>query len=168
LYTSENLRYVLSVYHGSHGIPIYSESMKQELKKLIEYAFTSSSNKKREVVIGKVTAAQAKIIEEYTGVDTKGCERVMDNYMIRHSMGEHGSVEYEKKRGQVAISLDDFLLIPKIVTDPDKIEYIGKNRLKQDLIRYTKRIGSLYIAVEAVRVANKGNKLVFTTLFKKI
>ncbi|HWZ21696.1 MAG TPA: hypothetical protein VNW06_03535 [Cytophagaceae bacterium] len=141
--------------------------MKKELKKLIEYSFTSASNKKKEMVIGKVQTLQAKKIEEYIGVNIKGCERVIDNYMIRHAIGEHGNIEYEKKRGQIAITLDDFLLIPEIFTNPDTIEYIGKNSLKQDLIRYTKKIGYLYVVVEAVRVAKRGNKLVFTTLFKK-
>lgn len=141
--------------------------MKKEIIELVQHAILSKSNDKKELVIGTVSRGQGRIIHNLIGIDLHGVERVLDSYMVKHTLAKHGFAAVENKHGQIAITLDDFALIPQITSDPDKIEYAGKNALKQDLVKYTKRIGNNYIVVEAVRVAKRGNKVVFTTMYKK-
>src|SRR3546814_15737781 len=45
----------------------------------------------------------------------------------------------EAKRGQAAITPEDFGKIPEIVERPDNVERIGQNRIGRELIRYSKR-----------------------------
>ncbi|MEZ4880699.1 MAG: hypothetical protein R2801_11110, partial [Chitinophagales bacterium] len=73
----------------------------------------------------------------------------------------------EAKQGQIAITIDDFILLPEVYIHPDKIEYIGKNSLKQDLLRYSKKIDESLLIIEALRVSKRGYKLIFTTMYKK-
>ncbi|MEZ5055290.1 MAG: hypothetical protein R2807_11115 [Chitinophagales bacterium] len=141
--------------------------MKKEIQELVEYALTTTTNKKVELVIGKVSKKQAKEIEEIIGINLEGAERIIDSYMIRHALAEHGSPTIEKKRGQIAITLDDFEHVPTVLTSPDNIDSIGKNKLKQELVRYTKYIGDTYFIVEAIRVSKRGNKMIFTTMYKR-
>ncbi|MFN8281986.1 MAG: hypothetical protein U0U67_02165 [Chitinophagales bacterium] len=141
--------------------------MKKEIQELVEYALTSETNKKRELVIGKVSKKQAKEIEKLVGINLEGVERVIDSYMIRHALGKHGSPTKESKQGQIAITIDDFILLPEVYIHPDKIEYIGKNSLKQDLFRYIKKIDESLFIIEALRVSKKGYKLIFTTMYKR-
>ena len=136
------------------------------IEDLVNYALLSTTNEKKEIIIDVVPAFQAEIIEKLIGINVLGCKRVIDNYM-RHTIGQHGSPTLEIKRGQIAITTDDFQKIPMILADPDSIELIGKNNLKQNLIRYTKRIDELYMIVEAVRIAKWGNKMVYTTMYKR-
>ena len=141
--------------------------MKKELINLIKDALNSDSNKKKEIIIGSVTNKEALILKKISMVDLNNCIRIIDNYMIRHTIKKHGNTYVEEKRGQVAITPNDFLLIPEIIHNADKIEHIGKNNLKQDLIRYTKKNDYLYVVIEAIRISNKGTKMVFTTMYKK-
>ena len=141
--------------------------MKKEIKELVEYALNSKSNKKKELVIGKVNKQQASQIEHYTGINMFGCERVIDNYMIRHTIGKHGSAIKEAKQGQIAINTDDFLLLPDVFSNPDSIVYVGKNSLKQDCFKYSKMFQNTVVIIEAVRLSSRGNKMVFTTMYKK-
>jgi hypothetical protein len=140
--------------------------IKTKIKSLVDEALSLKKNEGT-VVIGVVSKKQAIEIMKLTGVETEGCERIMDTQYIRHSIRNHGHVKTEKSRGQIAISLDDFELVPDIISNPDTIKYLGKNSLKQDVIEYKKRINDLYFVVEAVRVAKRGNTLVFNTIYKR-
>jgi hypothetical protein len=137
----------------------------KSIKELIEIAL--SSNQHAEYNFTLLTKQQAKIIEEKIGIDLTGVHRIIDTYGIKHAIKEHGSASKEHSRGQEPVNLDDFLLIPQILKEPDKIEYAGKNSLRQDVFKFSKRVGWLYIVAEAVRVSSKGNKLVFITLYKR-
>ncbi len=141
--------------------------MKQDIKNLVDFALTSTTNKKKEVEIGIVSKQQAAYIQSITGINFTGSPRVIDNYMVRHAIQRHGSQSIEAKHGQIAINLDDFLRLPEVFSTPDSIEHIGKNSLGQDLFKYTKRLNELVFVIEAARVASKGNKLVFTTMYKR-
>lgn len=62
----------------------------------------------------------------------------------------------EAKRGQIAVSLDDFALIPLITSKPDRIFYDGKNKIGRDVIVFTKIIDGVgYRHVEEIRGKNK-------------
>lgn len=141
--------------------------MKKEIQELVEYALTTTTNKKKELIIGTISKKQAKEMEVLVGINLEGVERIIDSYMIRHALGKHGSPVKKAKQGQIAITIDDFILLPEVYSQPDKIEYIGKNALKQDLFRYIKKIDNSLFIIEALRISKKGYKLIFTTMYKR-
>ena len=83
---------------------------------------------------------------------------------IRHTLLRHGK-KTEKK--QVAVSFDDFLLIPKIIKKFDDVKlsgYTKKTNLKT--IKFTKNINKInYVCIFEIRTGRK--KLAFKTLYKK-
>lgn len=121
------------------------------------------STEKRAVRFAEVEADEAAKLKAATGLDLVGYKHSVDTFGIRHSYSEHGG-DAEIKRGQLPISKEDFERIPEIIANPDKIELIGKDAMKQDLIRYTKRFNGTTYYVEEVR--NKRMELATKTLWK--
>jgi phage-Barnase-EndoU-ColicinE5/D-RelE like nuclease3 len=138
----------------------------KNIKQLVDIALRDG-NLFAEFTFSKMPIAQSKIIENEIGIKLVGIHRVMDTSGIRHTLKNHGSEIDELKRGQIAVTIDDFNKIPQIVKYPDNIRYLGKNKLKQDVFEYEKRIGKIYFVSEAVKIAKVGNKLIFATLYKR-
>ena len=104
--------------------------------------------------LGPVTNAAA--IKEATGFDLTGFERIRDNYGIRHTMKQHGTPAAEAARGQIAVSLDDFGMIPLITSAPDTVSHDGKNKIGRDVLVFTKLIDGIgYRHVEEIRGKKK-------------
>ena len=115
----------------------------KSIKELVEMALSDSSNIHAEYSFGKLPAKQSKVIESILGHKLLGTERSIDTSAIRHTLGKHRSEINESKHGQIAVTIDDLNKIPLILKEPDLISYTGKNRLKQDVFLYTKRIGTI-------------------------
>lgn len=112
------------------------------------------ADRRIQVTIGKVE--NAALILEKTGLDVRGYTRVIDNYGIRHTMKQHGNVAKEVKRGQIAVTLDDFSRIGLITSQPDDIFADGKNKIGRDVIVFVKVIDGVgYRHVEEVRGKHK-------------
>lgn len=137
-----------------------------KIRALVNKTFSSMTNLKQSLEIGKVSNTQAKFIKENCGIDLKGCLRYMDNYGIRHTILKHGNQKIESKRGQIAVTLDDFERVASIVDSPDKIEYVGKNKLGRECFKFTKKIDLVYYVVESVRTKNK-NKMFMESMYKR-
>jgi ribosomal protein L25 (general stress protein Ctc) len=91
-----------------------------------------------------------------TGVDLSGYTRSIDNYAVRHTIKQHGNPEKEAARGQLAVTLEDFGLIPEITSTPDHVFHGGQNRVKRDVTIYTKLIDGIgYWYVEEIRTGRK-------------
>src|SRR3546814_7573828 len=86
--------------------------------------------------LGQVSQANADRVLRDTGIDISGARREIDNSAINHALKQHGSDTTEAKRGQAAITPEDFGKIPEIVERPDNVERIGQNRIGRELIRY--------------------------------
>lgn len=140
--------------------------IKTQIRKLVQTRLTNPSSKDK-IVIGKITRAQCNFVRNKIGIDLQGSERLVTADAIWHTISEHGSEKKEKARGQIAVNIDDFELLPSIFSAPDNIEYLGKNKRNQDVFRYTKRINQKYFVVEALRVSSRGNVLEFTTMYKR-
>ena len=105
-------------------------------------------------MIGKVE--NASFIFEKTGLDVSGFTRVVDNYGVRHTIKQHGDQAKESKRGQLAVTLDDFGLIPLITSQPDNVFADGKNKIGRDVIVFEKLINGIgYRHVEELRGKHK-------------
>ncbi|WP_352401929.1 hypothetical protein [Synergistes jonesii] len=64
----------------------------------------------------------------------------IDSYMMRHAMKEHGDAQRERSRGQIALTEEDFKLVPVIINNPDYVVFGNKNKRGQDLIVYVKNL----------------------------
>ena len=81
-----------------------------------------------------------------------GFTRVLDNYGVRHTIKQHGNARQESKRGQIAVTLEDFEKIFAITSQPDDVFADGKNKIGRDVIVYVKVIDGVgYRHVEEVR-----------------
>src|SRR3546814_7432582 len=67
--------------------------------------------------LGQVSQANADRVLRDTGIDISGARREIDNSAINHALKQHGSDTTEAKRGQAAITPEDFGKIPEIVAD---------------------------------------------------
>ena len=121
------------------------------------------ADSKIEISLGTVTNAER--IKAETGFDVSGFERIIDNYGIRHTIKRHGNEAIESARGQIAVTLADFDLVPLITASPDLVFADGKNKIGRDVIVFTKLIDGIgYRHVEEIRP--KG-KLVATDSLRK-
>lgn len=112
------------------------------------------ADRRTEIKLGKVI--NAELIQRKTGFDLAGFERMLDNYGVRHTMKQHGSPSKEAARGQIAVTLEDFGLIPLITAEPDDVFADGKNKIGRDVIVFTKVIdGTGYRHVEEIRGKNR-------------
>ena len=115
--------------------------------------------------IGELSEQEIIQIKEATGFDLSGYKRTMYSYGVNHAIKKHGNPKTEESRGQVAITEEDFELIPQIVANPDSIEFGEKNDLGNDLIKYSKTIGNQLFYVEEIRNGRK--EVVLQTLYKR-
>lgn len=111
--------------------------------------------------IGNLARVQAE-----TGYNLAGYGREIDNSAVRHTLKKHGSVQGEASRGQIAVTLADFGLIPQITGAPDVVFADGKNKHGRDVVVFTKVINGVgYRYVEEVRTG--GRVLAAESLRKK-
>jgi putative DNA methylase len=136
----------------------------ESIKQLIEELKVDKSAFLR-YEIGELSEKEIQQIKEATGFDLSGYTRTMYSYGVNHAIKKHGNPKKEESRGQIAITDDDFELIPQIVANPDSIEFGEKNDLGNDLIKYAKVIGNQLFYVEEIRNGRK--EIVLQTLYKR-
>jgi leucyl-tRNA synthetase len=137
----------------------------EQFRRLYDFALNNPKNEKRFVTFGKVGDEEARLIESQTGLKLSGFRRFIDNYAIAHILHEHGDAAMESKRGLVAVTFEDLLLIPEIVEFPDKVSPAGKTATGLDGILYEKKINGWICYVEEVRTRH--NLLATKTFYKK-
>lgn len=126
--------------------------------------FASKDNEKMEFSVG-TSPANVELVENATGINIAGFNRVLDNYSLRHIMDKHGDPDIEAKRGQIAITREDFTRIPEITDTPDLVENAGKTHQGLDTIRYQKRINGEIFYLEEARTGK--NQLMPVTMYKR-
>ena len=96
-------------------------------------------------------------------IDLKGYKHVIETSGVQHSEKRHGS----KSEDRTPLSLQDYLLIPYIIKERDKVEMSPQRDVMHHnrILVYTKQIGDTYYYVEEVRMKNKS--LAFKSLRKK-
>ena len=100
-----------------------------------------------------------------TGFNLTGFTRILDNYGVRHTMKHHGNPAWELKRGQLAVTFEDFGLIPLITGEPDTAYADGKTKIGREVMVFSKLVDGIgYLHVEEVR---GGHKLVATVSMRK-
>jgi hypothetical protein len=125
-------------------------------KKVVEFAKEAMSIADRQTVQDLGQVANADLILKKTGHDVTGYTRVIDNYGVRHTIKQHGNAAKEAKRGQIAVTLEDFGKIGLITASPDDVFADGKNKIGRDVIVFVKVIDGIgYRHVEEIRGKNK-------------
>ena len=140
--------------------------MNDELSELIKYAFEDTSNQLKTIELHFLELDDIIFVEKLLSDIKKGFKRTIDNYAIVHTHNKHGHESKEISRGQIAVTMGDYLLIPTIVRSPDVVTLGEKSNIGTDLIKYEKEInGICYFYVEEVR--KKRKSLAMKTLYKR-
>lgn len=149
--------------------------MQETLRALFRFSINNENNEHQTITLFSTLEEDliAKI-KLATDVDLTGFCVEIDNYGIKHAFDRHGNENTENKRGQVAITENDFCLVPMPLLDFDTVRYDfrgerGKPNLKESLV-FEKYIDNQYImSMEVRKVTKKGkqNKVVFQTLYIK-
>ncbi|MBI5384144.1 MAG: leucine--tRNA ligase [Verrucomicrobia bacterium] len=137
----------------------------KEMRELFEYAYARGARKRRRLAFAYVGASQAEQIKSATGLETCGMFHTIDSYAINHVRKRHSDEYLETKRGQIPVSAEDYLLLPEVVTAPDRIEHLGKTHQGLDVIGFAKQINGTLLVVEEVHAGR--NLLAVVTLYKR-
>ncbi len=141
--------------------------MKKEIRELVDYALFDFKNNNKSLEIGFVNKKQSEIIEQKLGINLYGCKRILSTSAIKHILRAHGSIKGEEKRGQIAINIDDFENIPMYIANAYKVEYVGKNKLLQNVFKHTTEMDGEIIIIERFVINKYGNKVYIETMYKK-
>lgn len=116
-------------------------------------------------IIGKVDVSEGKKIFNSTGIDVTDYERVIDNSAIIHILKRHTNEKIELTRNQQIITQADFLIIPYVLKNFDKVFEgdITKSNLRT--LVYEKRINGTLIYIEEIRTGRK--KLALKSMWKE-
>jgi len=101
-------------------------------------------------------------IKDETGIELMEYRFVMTSSSINHSLNNHANPKIEAKRNppQIAIHEDDFLLIPQIFSNPDKIVKAEKVGDTQRIKFYKSIENKRYVAVAEIRTGRQSICLV--------
>jgi len=135
------------------------------LSELIDLTL-SESNESVKFGLGGVSQEFVSLVKELTGMSIEGFEHIVDNYAIRHCIKKHGSAKDEAARGQIAVTINDFKLIPQIIELPDSIDYAGVNNQGNHVLIYSKVIeNQLILYLEEMR--GKRKEATMQTMYKR-
>jgi hypothetical protein len=129
----------------------------RQIKSFVQKAQNAKGDPPNDILeLGEVTPETAAKIKDATGLDATGFTHILDIPNVRHTFRQHGSPATEEPRGHVAITEDDFTLIPEVVRNPDTVERGDLTRRKRlETIVYSKRFNGNVIYVETVRQGKK-------------
>lgn len=101
----------------------------------------------RKIYFGKISEDLGGKILKETGVNVKGFNCTLAAYEVRKILKRHGSDKTEKLQGQTAITKEDFLKIPKIIQNADKIELSEKPYNGKPVIVFSKKTDRKVVVV---------------------
>lgn len=136
----------------------------ETIDELVKFALTDKLNKNKVLQLSIVTCAQSQILNHLLGIDVSDYTHTIDVYSIKHIIKQHSNVKSESSRGQVAVTIYDFKLIPTIISNPDTIAKI-RTKLNKNGIMYSKKIADDICFLEEVRSHRK--QLAAVTLYKR-
>ncbi len=139
--------------------------IKNDILAFVNETLSNKSNEEKEISLGKVTLEDSERIKEATGINVAGYERKLYNYEVKHTMNTHGNKKTEAARGQIAVTKEDFSLIPEIVSSASNIVSAEKTKIGTDAITYAKTIKDQIFYVEEIRTGRK--VVTLKTMYKR-
>lgn len=115
-------------------------------------------------VIAPVRNASA--ISKAVGISVTGYAVVLENGTARHTLRRHGDARAEARRGQLAVTEDDFALLPQILCEFDRVEAADATKQGVPQARFHKRIGIVEYEVFAA-VRQRAEQVAFKTMLKR-
>ena len=130
---------------------------KEIIRNLLKKIKTDQSNTIEKTIIGSVTDEGAAFLSKLTGVEiTDQYLHTIDRSSFNHIINNHGDVKFEEKRGQIAITENDFELIIDVLNQPDEIIASGLNKQQKETITYSKKLeDGIIIYLEEIRTGRK-------------
>lgn len=93
-----------------------------------------------------------------------GFLQVANSNEVRHILKQHGDVTYEKQRGQMAITPDDFAKVPEIA-NPENIMAVTRLKDGRFSVFYQKRVNGYVLLTELI--GSQNGQMSLKTLMKK-
>lgn len=164
----DNNLYNLDDYSASEIINIESDKIKIATKKSDVMKFVNSIKNKAtsaKIYMGKIGNKIASSIKSKTGVDIENYNLSFKSDAAKHIIKQHGNDEIESKRGQIAVTEEDFLKIPQIVSEFDDVYLSGNSREGKPSLTFKKEIDNIYYVVNYV--SDKHHNLEVQTMYKQ-
>ena len=86
-----------------------------DIKRFVKDNVNKATNAK--IYLGKITSALAEVIKSKTGINVENYNVSLKADTVKHILKDHGNSDIESKRGQIAITEDDFEKIPKVISE---------------------------------------------------
>jgi len=134
----------------------------EDVAKFVEASTKVPSNAK--LYFGKIGSSVSNKIKSELGVDVDNYNISLQTSAIKHILKNHGDPKYESNRGQVAITNEDFKLIPLIVSEYDNVSKSGKVENNNQALLFEKQIGDNYYLVNYI--SDKNHNLEVKTMYK--
>lgn len=148
-------------------VPDTTEAQRSAISRIIDFA-KNVKNRVERAVIGGITKRQAKDFAE-NGIDVdETWVHSFESSAVAHNQKHHGGEKNEAKRGQIAITAEDYARIPEILEDYDKVSK-SPNKTKgteNEVIIYEKEFGDGYVYYLEEKRDNR-KSLSFHTMYKK-
>lgn len=132
-----------------------------DVVKFIDASIKRSSNAK--LYFGKIGNDLANKIRKELNIDIENYNISLKNDAIRHILNHHAK-KSEILRGQIPITLNDFLLIPFIIVNYDKVYLSGYTDKGKPSITFEKKINNNYFLINYVQ--DKSKSLEVQTMYK--
>ena len=145
--------------------PMGTAKKVDSIKELAQAAF-SSGNDAAKYVFGQVPAKFVAQVEDVLDTPIDDYTYSIDISAMRHVFAAHGNAKMEAAQGQIAITVDDFAAFPKIMEQPDSVEYRGNNNQGNPAFLLQKKAAdSLTLCVIEVRPGRK--EVAMKTMYKR-
>lgn len=164
----DNNLYNLSAYSTKEINNIESDKIKIATKKSDVVKFVNSIKNKAtntKIYMGKVGNKIANSIKLKTGINVENYNLSLRSDTVRHTLKQHGNTESEAKRGQIAVTEEDFQKIPQIVSDFDNVYLSGNSQEGKPSLTFEKEIDNIYYVVNYV--SDKHHNLEVQTMYKQ-
>jgi len=133
---------LLQLWAGNNEIVIYENEI--QLRRFIENANTEKGLKKI-MYLGRIPKKLSERIKTDIKRDYPNVEIDVKNYnfalpadAIRHFFNSHDNEKYENMRGQRSITIDDILMIPRIIEEYETVELSFKHHDQRPFLCFKK------------------------------
>ena len=127
------------------------------IQSFVQEAISSKGQKGGRLYVGKLSNHTVEIVRNATGIDVSGFSSIINSSEVWHAFKHHSDKKIEDQRGQVAITEEDFKLLPGILSDPDRVELsTDSDGFGRPALFFTKVIGDEYITVQGYSDKRKG------------
>ncbi|MFN0174525.1 MAG: hypothetical protein ACKVU0_07765 [Saprospiraceae bacterium] len=139
--------------------------METNLFEFIENALGDLPETHLKIKVGDLSNQDLMLISSLAGKDCIGFIRTMDKFAVRHVFKNHSDEARERLRGQLPISIEDFLLIEIVIANYDLV-LTEINKLGNIIVHYEKDFDNFRLVyVEEIR--NKRREIALQTMYKQ-